>query len=112
MIKYSVRRVINSNINLPRHRLNNEKWKLRETKRGEKVAAEQREDIRAQYSLESPAWTVASSKSPVGRLPLSCASNRSRKTMGRQRKEGRGKMADERNEMMERRKHAARATAK
>lgn len=50
MIKYSVRRVINSNINLPRHRLNNEKWKLRETKRGENVAAKQREDIRAQYS--------------------------------------------------------------
>lgn len=52
--------------------------------------------------VESLAWRTASSKSPVGRLPLSCASDHISKTMARQRKKGRGKMADERNEMMER----------
>lgn len=39
MIKYSVQRVINSNINLPCRQLNDEEWKLRETERGEKVTA-------------------------------------------------------------------------
>lgn len=57
--------------------------------------------------VQSLACTITSSKSPVGRLPFSCASNHISKTMARERKKGRGKMADERNEMMETRKHTS-----
>lgn len=65
MIKYSVQRVINSNINLPCHQLNHEKWKLRESKRGEKVTAQQCEDLRA----ESRAASLSSRPKVTGGSP-------------------------------------------